>query len=55
MYTVFSFLLLYTQCVYNQMGELSSTTTTSVQLPLGLCDSIHGTMVPVCSPHTSYR
>ncbi len=35
-------------------GGLSSTTT-SVQHPLGWCDGCHRTKVPVRSPHTSYR
>ncbi len=35
-------------------GRLSSTTT-SVQHPLELCDSCHRTTTPVRSPHTSYR
>ncbi len=38
----------------NHVGSLSSTTT-SVQHPLGWCDSCHRTTVPVRSPHTSYR
>ncbi len=50
--------LLYTQsalqsCVWGG-GGLSSTPT-SVQHPLGWCDGCHRTMVPVRSPHTSYR
>ncbi len=35
-------------------GGLSSTTT-SVQHPLGWCDGSHRTTAPVRSPHTSYR
>ncbi len=35
-------------------GGLSSTTT-SVQHPLGWCDGCHRTTAPVRSPHTSYR
>ncbi len=35
-------------------GDLSSTTT-SVQHPLGWCNGCHRTTAPVCSPHTSYR
>ncbi len=35
-------------------GGLSSTTT-SVQHPLGWCNGCHRTMAPVRSPHTSYR
>ncbi len=38
-------------CVW---GVLSSTTT-SVQHPLGWCDGCHRTTAPVRSPHTSYR
>ncbi len=32
-----------------------SSTTTSVQHPLGWCDGCHRTTAPVRSPHTSYR
>ncbi len=39
---------------YTIMWGLSSTTT-SVQHPLGWCDGCHRTMAPVRSPHTSYR
>ncbi len=39
-------------CVWG--GGLSSTTT-SVQHPLGWCDGCHRTTAPVRSPHTSYR
>ncbi len=35
-------------------GDLSSTTT-SVQHPLGWCDGCHRTTAPVRSPHTGYR
>ncbi len=35
-------------------GGLSSTTT-SVQHPLGWLDGCHRSTAPVCSPHTSYR
>ncbi len=35
-------------------GGLTSTTT-SVQHPLGWCDGCHRTKAPVRSPHTSYR
>ncbi len=35
-------------------GGLSSTTT-SVQHPVGWCDGCHRTTAPVRSPHTSYR
>ncbi len=35
-------------------GGISSTTT-SVQHPLGWCDGSHRTTAPVGSPHTSYR
>ncbi len=35
-------------------GDLSSTTT-SVQHPLGGCDDCHTTTTPVRSPHTNYR
>ncbi len=40
--------------LYNHVGCLSSTTT-SVQHPLGWCDGSHSTTAPVRSPHTSYR
>ncbi len=40
--------------LYNHVGGLSSTTT-SVQHPLGWCNGCHRTTAPVRSPHTSYR
>ncbi len=46
--------LLYTQSALQSWGGLSSTTT-SVQHPLGWCDGIHRTTAPVRSPHTRYR
>ncbi len=46
--------LLYTQSALQSCGGLSSTTT-SVQHPLGWCDGSHRTTAPVRSPHTSYR
>ncbi len=42
------------KALYNHVGGLSSTTT-SVQHPLGWCDGCHRTTAPVRSPHTSYR
>ncbi len=42
------------KALYNHVGGLSSTTT-SVQHPLGWCDGSHRTTAPVRSPHTSYR
>ncbi len=42
------------KALYSHEGGLSSTTT-SVQHPLGWCDGSHSTTVPVRSPHTSYR
>ncbi len=42
------------KALYNHVGGLSSTTT-SVQHPLGWCDGSHRTTAPVHSPHTSYR
>ncbi len=36
-------------------GGGHSSTTTSVQHPLGWCDGSHRTTAPVRSPHTSYR
>ncbi len=42
------------KALYNHVGGLSSTTT-SVQHPLGWYDGCHRTMAPVRSPHTSYR
>ncbi len=42
------------KALYNHVGGHSSTTT-SVQHPLGWCDGSHRTTVPVRSPHTSYR
>ncbi len=41
--------------LYNHVGGGLSSTTTSVQHPLGWCDSCHRTTAPVRSPHTSYR
>ncbi len=53
--------LLYTQSALQSCGVgvggwggLSSTTT-SVQHPLGWCDGCHRTTAPVRSPHTRYR
>ncbi len=40
---------------YNHVGGGLSSTTTSVQHPLGWCDGCHRTTAPVRSPHTSYR
>ncbi len=42
------------KALYNHVGGLSSTTT-SVQHPLGWCDGSHRTTAPVRSPHNSYR
>ncbi len=42
------------KALYNHVGGHSSTTT-SVQHPLGWCDGSHRTTAPVRSPHTSYR
>ncbi len=36
-------------------GEVLSSTTTSVQHPLGWCNGSHRTTTPVHSPYTSYR
>ncbi len=49
--------LLYTQSALQSCvcGGGPSSRTTSVQHPLGWCDGCHRTMVPVRSPHTSYR
>ncbi len=48
--------LLYTQSALQSCGGGGlSSTTTSVQHPLGWCDVCHRTTVPVLSPHTSYR
>ncbi len=41
------------KALYNHVGGLSSTTT-SVQHPLGWCDGSHRTTAPVRSPHISY-
>ncbi len=43
--------------LYNHVGGGGgiSSTTTSVQHPLGWCDGCHRTTAPVRSPHTSYR
>ncbi len=42
------------KALYNHGGGLSSTTT-SVQHPLGWCDGCHRTTALVRSPHTGYR
>ncbi len=47
--------LLYTQSALQSCGGGLSSTTTSVQHPLGWCDGCHRTTAPVRSPHTSYR
>ncbi len=46
---------LYTQSALQSCGGDLSSTTTSVQHPLGWCDGCHKTTAPVRSPHTSYR
>ncbi len=50
--------LLYTQSALQSCGGVGgglSSTTTSVQHPLGWCDGCHRTTAPVRSPHTSHR
>ncbi len=47
--------LLHTQSTIQSCGGGLSSTTTSVQHPLGWCDGCHRTTAPVRSPHTSYR
>ncbi len=47
--------LLYTQSAFTIIWGGLSSTTTSVQHPLGWCDGSHRTTAPVRSPHTSYR
>ncbi len=48
--------LLYIQSALHSCGGGGlSSTTTSVQHPLGWCDGSHSTTAPVRSPHTSYR
>ncbi len=42
------------KALYNHVGGLSSTTT-SVQHPLGWCDGCHRTTMPARSSHTRYR
>ncbi len=49
-----TFLCIVVKCFTIMWGGLSSTTT-SVQHPLGWCDGCHRTTAPVRSPHTSYR
>ncbi len=44
-----------TQSALQSYGGGLSSTTTSVQHPLGWCDGCHRTTAPVRSPHTSYR
>ncbi len=45
------------KALYNHVGGGGglSSTTTSVQHPLGLCYGCHRTTAPVRSPHTGYR
>ncbi len=43
------------KALYNHLWGGLSSTTTSVQHPLGWCDGCHRTTVPVRSPHTRYR
>ncbi len=43
------------KALYNHVGGGLSSTTTSVQHPLGWCDGCHRTTAPVRSPHTSVR
>ncbi len=47
-------IVVHPHCFTIMWGGLSSTTT-SVQHPLGWCDGCHRTTTPVRSPHTSYR
>ncbi len=47
--------LLYTQSAFTIMWGGLTSTTTSVQHPLGWCDGCHRITAPVRSPHTSYR
>ncbi len=55
-YIAFYCVLLYPQsALQSRRGGGLSSTTTSVQHPLGWCDSCHRTTAPVHSPHTSYR
>ncbi len=57
-YMALYYVLLYTKCTLQSCGGWGgglSSTTTSVQHPLGWCDGCHTTTAPVCSPHTSYR
>ncbi len=54
-YIALYYVLLYTQSALQSCGGGLSSTTTSVQHPLGWCDGSHRTMAPVRSPHTSYR
>ncbi len=54
-YIVLYCLLLYTQSALQSRGGGFSSTTTSVENPLGWCDGCHRTTAPVRSPHTSYR
>ncbi len=49
------YIVLYCVLLYHVWGGGLSSTTTSVQHPLGWCDDCHSTTAPVRSPHTSYR
>ncbi len=56
-YIAFYCVLLYPQSTLQSRGGGGglSSTTTSVQHPLGWCDGCHRTTAPLRSPHTSYR
>ncbi len=54
-YIALYFVKLYTQSALQSCGGGLSSTTTSVQHPLGWCDGRHRTTAPVRSPHTSNR
>ncbi len=55
LYSAFNVYCCTPKALYNHVGGGLSSTTTSVQHPLGWFDSCYRSTAPVCSPHTSYR
>ncbi len=53
-YIYIAHIVVQPKCFTIMWGGFSSSTT-SVQHPLGWCDGYHRTTAPVRSPHTSYR
>ncbi len=55
LYSALLCIAVHPKCFTIMWGGGLSSTTTSVQHPLGWCDGSHRTTAPVRSPHTSYR